>query len=104
VSKPLSPLKETFDWLTGEEARSEFDSIFAPYILQYPGAKIIFDGKAVEPGRTVDRAHEFPKESIICPGRVIKDLTLRVMEWKAHVVLLCWREQASATRSLHAAN
>src|ERR1700688_4893259 len=25
----LVPLKETFDWLTGDEARSEFDSIFA---------------------------------------------------------------------------
>jgi hypothetical protein len=76
---------ETFDWQTGEGARSEFDSIFAPHILQYPDAKIIFDGNAVEPGRTVDRAHEFPKESIICLGRVIKDLTLRVIESKAHV-------------------
>jgi hypothetical protein len=81
----LAPLKETFDWLTGEEARSEFDSIFAPYILQYPDADIVFDGKSVDPERTIERSHEFPKQTIICPGRVVKDLTLRVIEWKPRV-------------------
>jgi Histidine kinase-, DNA gyrase B-, and HSP90-like ATPase len=79
----LVPLKETFDWLTGDEARSEFDSIFAPYILQYPDAEIVYDDKSVDPKRTVERSHEFPKQAIICPGRVIKDLTLRVIEWKS---------------------
>jgi Histidine kinase-, DNA gyrase B-, and HSP90-like ATPase len=81
----LGPLKETFDWLTGDEARSEFDSIFAPYILQYPDAEIVYDGKAVDPKRTIERSHEFPKQAIICPGRVVKDLTLRVIEWKPRV-------------------
>lgn len=81
----LAPLKETFDWLTGDEARSEFDSIFAPYILQYPDAEIIYDGKPVDPERTIERSHEFPKQTIICPGRVLKDLTVRVIEWKPRV-------------------
>jgi hypothetical protein len=61
----LAPLKETFDWLTGDEARSEFDSIFAPYILQYPDAEIIYDGKSVDPKRTIERSHEFPKQAIL---------------------------------------
>ena len=81
----LSPLKETFDWLTGDQARSEFDAIFAPYVLQYPDVEIIYDGKAVDPKRTIERSHEFPKQAIICPGRVVKDLTLRVIEWKPRV-------------------
>jgi hypothetical protein len=81
----LAPLKETFDWLTGEEARSEFDSIFAPYILQYPDAEIVFDGKSVDPKGTIERSHEFPTQAIICPGRVVKDLTLSVIEWKPRV-------------------
>jgi hypothetical protein len=81
----LAPLKETFDWLISEEARSEFDAIFAPYVLQYPDVTIVYDGNAVDPKRTIETSHEFPKESIICPGRVIKDLTLRVIEWKSRV-------------------
>ncbi|MBU6461293.1 MAG: ATP-binding protein [Bradyrhizobium sp.] len=81
----LTPLKGTFDWLVGDEARSEFDSIFAPYILQYPDAEIIYDDKPVDPNRTIERSHEFPKQAIICPGRVVKDLTLRVIEWKPRI-------------------
>ena len=81
----LAPLKETFDWLTSEEARSEFDSIFAPYILQYPKVKIIYDGRAVDPKRTIELSHEFPPKAVVCPGRVIRDLTLRVIEWKPRI-------------------
>jgi Histidine kinase-, DNA gyrase B-, and HSP90-like ATPase len=81
----LAPLKDTFDWLGGEEARAEFDSIFAPYILQYPNVSITYDGHRVDPKRTIDRDHEFPKQAIICPGRTIRDLTLRVIEWKPRI-------------------
>jgi hypothetical protein len=81
----LAPLKETFDWLTSEEARSEFESTFAPYILQYPDAEIVYDGKSVDPRRTIDRSHQFPRQPIVCPGRVVKDLTLRVIEWKPRI-------------------
>jgi Histidine kinase-, DNA gyrase B-, and HSP90-like ATPase len=81
----LSPLKETFDWLTSEEARSEFDSIFAPYILQYPKAEISYDGRAVDPARTIEHSHQFQTQPIICPGRVVRDLTLRVIEWKPRI-------------------
>ncbi|MGJ5044627.1 ATP-binding protein [Bradyrhizobium sp. HKCCYLRH1062] len=80
----LAPLKDTFDWLTGDEARAEFDSIFAPYILQYPDVEIIYDSKSVDPKRAIERSHEFPNQAIVCPGRIVKDLTLRVIEWKSH--------------------
>jgi len=81
----LAPLKDTFDWLTSEEARSEFDSTFAPYILQYPETEIIYDGRSVDPERTIEHAHQFPSQPIICPGRVVRDLTLRVIEWKPRI-------------------
>jgi len=81
----LAPLKETFDWLTGEEARSEFDSIFAPYILQYPKAEIFYDDRPVDPKRTIEHSYQFPTQPIICPGRVVRDLTLRVIEWKPRI-------------------
>jgi hypothetical protein len=81
----LAPLKNTFDWLTSDEARSDFDATFAPYVLQYPDTEIVYDGERVNPERTIDRSYEFPKQAIICPGRVIRDLTLRVIEWKPQV-------------------
>ncbi len=81
----LAPLKDTFDWLTSEEARSEFDATFSPYILQYPDVTIVYDGCRVDPEHTIEHSHEFSIQPIICPGRVIRDLTLRVIEWKSHV-------------------
>jgi len=81
----LAPLKDTFDWLTSEEARSEFDSTFAPYILQYPNTSIVYDGHRVDPKRTIERSYEFPGQVIICPGRTVRDLTLRVIEWKPRI-------------------
>jgi len=81
----LSPLKNTFDWLGGEAARSEFDSTFAPYILQYPDVKIVYDQHPVDPTKTIEHSYQFPSQPIICPGRTVNDLTLRVIEWKPHV-------------------
>jgi hypothetical protein len=81
----LAPLKETFDWLMGDQARGEFDATFAPYVLQYPNTEISYNGRRVSPENTIDRSYQFPSEAIICPGRTIKDLTLRVIEWKSTV-------------------
>lgn len=81
----LAPLKEPFDWLVGDDARAEFDSIFAPYKLQYPDTDIIYDGTPVDPDRTIELSYQFPTEPIICPGRTIHDLNLRVIEWKPHI-------------------
>jgi hypothetical protein len=69
----LSPLKDSFDWLTGEEARTDFAAIFAPYILQYPDVVIVFDGHLVDPAATVAHSKEFPAHSVICPNRVVKN-------------------------------
>lgn len=79
----LSPLKETFDWLTSEEARTDFGSIFAPYVLQYPGVKIYYDGHLVDPYLTIERSQEFELQPIVCPDRVIRDVSIRVIEWKS---------------------
>ena len=81
----LSPLKNTFDWLGSEDARSEFNSTFAPYILQYPDVKIAYDQRLVDPAKTIEHSYQFPTKPIICPGRTVSDLTLRVIEWKSHI-------------------
>lgn len=81
----LSPLKDTFDWLTSEEARADFNATFAQYVLQYPGIIINFDGKAVDPNSTIERTYTVETKPIICSGRTIKDLTLKIIEWKVRV-------------------
>lgn len=81
----LTALKDTFDWLTSEEARTDFGFIFAPYALQYPSVGIFYDGHRVDPNATIERSYEFESRPIICPGRVVRDLSLRVIEWKGRV-------------------
>jgi hypothetical protein len=81
----LAPLKDTFDWLTSEEARADFNATFATYVLQYPDTVIIYDNQPVNPSSTIDRAHTFETKPIICPGRVVQDMSLKVIEWKAGV-------------------
>jgi hypothetical protein len=81
----LSPLKAAFDWLTSEEARTDFAAIFAPYILQYPDVVITFDGHNVDPEATIALSKEFPTHSVICPNRLVKDLSIKVIEWKHSV-------------------
>lgn len=76
----LAPLKETFDWLAGEEARADFTAIFAPYVLQYPDVNILFDGHPVDPQSTIAHSREFPPHPVICPNRTVRDLPIRVIE------------------------
>lgn len=79
----LEGLKETFDWIIGEEARAEFDAIFAPYLLQYPNVQIVYDGAPVDPSVTIERSVELPTKPVVCPGgAVVKDLALKVIEWR----------------------
>lgn len=81
----LTPLKEKFDWLASEEARSEFGAIFAPYVMKYPDVLIFYDGQRIDPNATIMRSHDFPVQSVVCPGRTVRDLTLKVIEWKTNV-------------------
>ena len=78
----LAPLKAPLDWLTSEEARSEFSAIFAPYVLQYPDVSILYDGHVVDPTQTIDRSTDLPLTVLVCPTRTIKDLSVRIVEWK----------------------
>lgn len=81
----LTTLKETFDWLSSDQARAEFGSIFAPYILQYKDVQISFDGKAVDPKATIETTFDVPRTAITCPTRTVRDLTVKIVEWKGSV-------------------
>lgn len=81
----LSGLKETFDWLRGEEAFREFNVLFAAYVLQYPDVKISYGGKLVDPSATIARAFDFALQPLVCPSRTISDLSLKVIEWNSTI-------------------
>ncbi|GJE45029.1 ATP-binding protein [Methylobacterium soli] len=81
----LSPLKDTFDWLSSEEAVMDFTAIFAPYILQYPGVVLSYDGQVLDPSATITHTREFELRSIIGPTRTIRDLSIKVIEWRHSV-------------------
>lgn len=78
----LAPLKEKLDWLTSEEAQAEFNSTFAPYVLQYPNVRIVYDQQAVDPKVTIVNAFDVPKVALVCPTQTIRDLSIKIIEWK----------------------
>ena len=79
----LAPLKETLDSLDGPDAFREFSTIFSPYVMQYPDAKIYFNDFEVDPRITIHRTQDIPQSPIVCPNRTIDDLRLKVIEWNA---------------------
>lgn len=87
----LRPLKSLLNILGGEEARNDFTAIFAPYILQYPTIAIFYDGVRIDPKSTISQMQEFPARTIICPNRTVRDLSIKVIEWK----------QSAGARKIH---
>lgn len=81
----LAPLKESFDWLGSREATLQFTALFAPYVLQYPQVRLVYDGHLIDPKETIAYSYEFPKQTVVGPSRTIKDISLRVIEWNSHI-------------------
>jgi len=52
----LTWLKEPFDALGGAEAFLQISTIFAPYLLQYPGVRIGYNGFDADPRRPGDKS------------------------------------------------
>lgn len=81
----LGPLKQPFDWLLGSQAKREFCSIFAPYVLQYPNVAISYDGANVDPTELINTTFDSPKAAVVGPTRTIHDLQIKIIEWKENI-------------------
>lgn len=79
----LSGLKDTFDWLKSQDARLQFSMIFAPYVMQYPNVKILYDGHLLDPNLVIEESCDLQTVPVICPNRAVRDLSVRVIEWKS---------------------
>lgn len=78
----LSRLKDTFDWLVGEEAFQQFSAVFAAYVLQYPNVGIEYDGRRVSPDKIIARKDEMAIAPIEVSDGTVSDLRVQVIEWK----------------------
>ncbi|MBY3597878.1 ATP-binding protein [Rhizobium bangladeshense] len=78
----LHRLKDTFDWLVGEEAFQQFNAVFAAYVLQYPNVSIEYDGRRVSPEKIIARKDEMSLPSIPISDGSVTDLHVRIIEWK----------------------
>jgi hypothetical protein len=78
----LTPLKGEFDGLDSQEAFVQFTAIFAPYVLQYPNTRIVYNAIQIAPDLIVRAVQEIPQSPIVTPGRTIDDLRLKVIEWR----------------------
>lgn len=81
----LTRLKSTYDWLLASKAFLEFNTVFAPYVLQYSNVAISYNEIAVDPDATIARSHTFPTQTIVGPNKTVRDLSLRIIEWKSQV-------------------
>ncbi|RUZ98693.1 ATP-binding protein [Mesorhizobium sp. M7A.F.Ca.US.001.02.1.1] len=81
----MSPLKDTFDWLNSKMAFQEFATIFAPYLMQYPGTVVRYNGSPVKIEELVAHSHDLPPAVIIGPTRTIRDVSVKIIEWATPV-------------------
>jgi hypothetical protein len=77
----LSRLKDTFDWLVGEEAFQQFSAVFAAYVLQYPNVVIEYSGRQVSPDKMIARRDHMNVGPIQTSDGVVSDLRVEVIEW-----------------------
>ncbi|MGH9894278.1 MAG: ATP-binding protein, partial [bacterium] len=81
----LTGLKSTYDWLLASKAFLEFNAVFTPYVLQYSNVAISYNGIAADPDATIARSQAFPTQTIVGPNKTVRDLSLRIIEWKSQV-------------------
>jgi hypothetical protein len=81
----LAPLKESFGWLTSDDAKYEFTATFAPYVLQYPKIIIRYNGETLNPNSAIFRQYNFVTKPIICKNHTERNLSLKIIEWRAKV-------------------
>ena len=68
--------------LRGVKAQEEVTSIFALYLRQYPGVRLIYDGIPVEPANAEDQYTDYLLEEIVTEDGARVMAVLTVVEWK----------------------
>jgi hypothetical protein len=81
TSVSMHPLKSNLDWLMTDEARKQFETIFAQYLRLYPDLRLHYDGKPVDPASAIAATTPFDLPAIIGPTKTISGVKVEIVEW-----------------------
>lgn len=81
TSVSLHPLKVNLDWLSTNDARQQFGTIFAQYLRLYPDVELRYDGERVDPKLSITATTPFDLEPIVGPTRTISGVRMEIVEW-----------------------
>jgi len=77
----ISLLNNNISLIRGVTALEEITDIFAPYLMQYPSVKIIYDNVTIDPENAQIYQHEYNFNEIVVPSGKTIDAKLTVVEW-----------------------
>lgn len=81
ISLTISDPTRDFRTFTTEDGRQELTEIFALYLSDYEGAKIVLDGTAIDPGTLIERRKSFSLADVVINNNEFW-ARLQVIEWK----------------------
>ena len=67
--------------IRGNLAIEEITDIFAPYLMQYPNVKVIYDGINIDPQNVQRNQYEYSLNKIVVPSGQNINATLTIVEW-----------------------
>lgn len=77
----ISQPPETANLLRGVKAVQEITDVFALYLRQYPGVKIIYDKVPIDPANAEERLTEYTLEEMVMQNGERVNITIAVVEW-----------------------
>lgn len=78
----IDQIENSHGALLSEEAPQELAKLFAAYLSQYPGVRIVFNGSLIDPSGLQAHKREIPLEPIRLTKGETVDATVSVIEWQ----------------------
>ncbi len=77
----IQDVPENISLLRGGKARQEVTDIFALYLRQYPGIRIVYDGVPIDPANAEEQASEYDLGELVLENGERIGAHLTVIEW-----------------------
>ncbi|NIA16113.1 MAG: hypothetical protein GWP08_18790 [Nitrospiraceae bacterium] len=77
----IADLASNIGQLRGLKALQEITDIFAPYLRQYPGVGIVYDGIPLDPANAEEHRADYDLGELVLPGGDRIQAALTIVEW-----------------------
>jgi len=77
----VTDLPRSVGLLRGGKALDEVTDLFAPYLRQYPGVRIVYDGTPLDPSHAEDRVTDHELDEIVTQNGDRVHAALTIVEW-----------------------